>query len=200
MDNNNRFFYKELGNRLMVEFEEILNLYEKLLEESKNDYKTYGEESREFGERKYEILRMIRERTEPLKQDFAFFAEQMSFPTGKMEWDLPFDEYFEDLDIEVDPMVMDRYFDGNAEGIYKDIRKQAGNAKVVFMSVLADFFYLCPCCGNYLFTENGNYEICGICKWENDKVQNADPAFKGGANKECLNDYRIRFRSSRIRM
>ena len=200
MDYNNRLFYKDLGNRLMVEFEEILNLYEDLLEESKNDYKTYGEESREFGERKYEILRMIKERTEPLRQDFAFFAEQMRFPTGKMEWDLPFDEFFENLDIEVDPMVMDGYFGRNAEAIYKDIRTQEGNAKSVFLTCLAEYFYVCPCCGTYLFNENGDYEICGICKWENDKVQNADPNFKGGANKDSLFDYRIKYRSRRSRL
>ena len=200
MDGNDRIFYKDLGNRLMVEFEEILNLYEKLLDESKEDYRTFGEDSRGAGERKYGILRKIKELTGPLKQDYAFFAEQMMFPTGKMEWEPPFDYSFEKVDIEIDSMVMDRFFDSNAATIYKDICKQAENAKQVFFSAFSEYFYVCPCCANYLFTENGDYEICRICKWENDKVQNNDPKFEGGANKENLVDYRIRFRSHRVRL
>ena len=29
-------------------------------------------------------------------------------------------------------------------------------------------------------------EICPVCNWENDKTQNEDSTFAGGANKECL--------------
>ena len=200
MDNNDIIFYKDLGNRLMIEFEDILNLYEALLAESKEDCRTFGEESRASGERKYALLKQINERTEPLKQDFAFFAGQIGFPTGKMEWNPPFDDFFENIDIEIDSMVMDSFFYLIAEAIYKDLLKQASNTKEMFLGNYSKYFYACPCCGNFLFIENGDYSICGICKWENDKIQNSNPNYEGGANKECLNAYRNLFRSRRTRL
>ncbi len=48
----------------------------------------------------------------------------------------------------------------------------------------------CPCCKNLTISEKppGTFEICSICNWEDDNVQYADPSFKGGANKESLNE------------
>ncbi len=200
MDNNDRIFLKDLGNRLMLEFEEILNLYEALLTESQKDYRTYGADSREAGKRKYELMHQIQELTPPLKQDYLFFSEQLCFLPGRTEWELPFNEQFEAVDINVDSMVMDRFFGSTMESIYRDIRKASEVAKNAFFGNLVRFFYACPCCTNYMFVQNGDYEICPICKWENDKVQNTDPRFKGGANKECLIDYRVQFRSRRTRL
>ncbi|MBR3636875.1 MAG: hypothetical protein IKN45_03035 [Lachnospiraceae bacterium] len=199
METDNTILLKDFGNRLMVEFDEILVLYEALLSESREDYRLYGEESREAGIRKYQLLHQIADRTGVLKQDYEFFSSQLCFPTGKMDWDLPFDEEYERVDIELDNMVVDQFFGVNAERIYKDIRKQAEIARKVFFESFAGLFYVCPCCGHYLFDENGDFNICGICKWENDKTQNNDPRFKGGANKDCLVDYRIRFRDQRAR-
>lgn len=48
----------------------------------------------------------------------------------------------------------------------------------------------CPCCGQ---SQVGKYEICGVCGWENDPVQKQDPDFKGGANKDSLNEHREEF-------
>ena len=49
----------------------------------------------------------------------------------------------------------------------------------------------CPCCDNYSFEEEvGNGDICPVCFWEYDKVQQADPEYKGGANNVCLNEAR----------
>ena len=45
---------------------------------------------------------------------------------------------------------------------------------------------LCPVCGKYVFKHK--YDICPICDWEHDPVQEADPGFSGGANKMCLRD------------
>jgi len=45
---------------------------------------------------------------------------------------------------------------------------------------------LCPVCGKYVFKEK--YDICPICGWEHDLVQEADPDFAGGANKLSLNE------------
>ena len=44
----------------------------------------------------------------------------------------------------------------------------------------------CACCGFNTIGEKGGYEICSICYWEDDPVQEADPWFGGGANKPSL--------------
>lgn len=49
----------------------------------------------------------------------------------------------------------------------------------------------CPCCGKYEFSEEGSYEICPVCNWEDDPVQEEDPNFGGGANTMSLSEARI---------
>jgi hypothetical protein len=44
----------------------------------------------------------------------------------------------------------------------------------------------CPCCGYPTIEEYGGWEICGVCFWEDDPVQLADPTRPGGANKVSL--------------
>ena len=45
----------------------------------------------------------------------------------------------------------------------------------------------CPCCGFAVFSEPpGSYEICLICRWEDDPVQLSDPRLSGGANAGSL--------------
>ena len=46
----------------------------------------------------------------------------------------------------------------------------------------------CPCCGNKTLTTRDEFEICGICGWEDDDVQSSDPDFAGGANDMSLNE------------
>ena len=47
----------------------------------------------------------------------------------------------------------------------------------------------CPCCGYRTLGEAyGSYEICPICFWEDDPVQLANPALRGGANKVSLHE------------
>ena len=53
----------------------------------------------------------------------------------------------------------------------------------------------CPCCGEGNIT--GLHDICPVCGWEDDEVQNDDPTFAGGANKLSLEESRIRFRELR---
>lgn len=48
----------------------------------------------------------------------------------------------------------------------------------------------CACCGAPIAEK---YEICDLCGWEDDPVQNNDPEFAGGANQDCLNDYRRKY-------
>ena len=52
----------------------------------------------------------------------------------------------------------------------------------------------CACCGCYTLEEpEGGYEICPVCFWEDDAVQNNDPEFSGGANKVCLREAQENF-------
>lgn len=49
---------------------------------------------------------------------------------------------------------------------------------------------VCPVCGKYVFEEEGAYEICPVCGWEDDPVQKRDPDLAGGANSRSLNEAR----------
>lgn len=55
--------------------------------------------------------------------------------------------------------------------------------------------FSCPCCG-YLTLDHpasGSYDICPVCFWEDDLVQNEDPAYAGGANEPSLTEARANF-------
>jgi hypothetical protein len=47
----------------------------------------------------------------------------------------------------------------------------------------------CPVCSRHEFKED--FELCPVCHWQHDRVQENDPTFWGGANDLCLNDYKI---------
>jgi hypothetical protein len=52
--------------------------------------------------------------------------------------------------------------------------------------------YPCPSCGFLVFSEPpGSYAICQFCGWEDDHVQLAHPAMRGGANGESLAESQI---------
>ena len=55
--------------------------------------------------------------------------------------------------------------------------------------------YPCPCCEYLTFEEEpcGTYEICPVCYWECDGVQNSDPEYDGGANGISLRKARENF-------
>jgi hypothetical protein len=46
--------------------------------------------------------------------------------------------------------------------------------------------YPCPCCGSLVHEEPVEYEICGVCGWEDDLSQLRFPTMGGGANRESL--------------
>ena len=50
--------------------------------------------------------------------------------------------------------------------------------------------YKSVCCGNITLEhqEPLYYEICPVCFWENDPIQNNHPDFRGGANEISLNE------------
>ena len=53
---------------------------------------------------------------------------------------------------------------------------------------------VCPVCGEYTFTEP--HDICPVCGWEEDMVQQEDPDFAGGANKMSLNEAKRKWQSA----
>ncbi|EQA0898450.1 hypothetical protein A6C84_004098 [Escherichia coli] len=57
--------------------------------------------------------------------------------------------------------------------------------------------YLCPCCRKYAFSGHGSYEICPLCNWEDDPVQEEEPNYGGGANVMSLNEARKAYAEGR---
>ncbi|MDQ0472436.1 CPCC family cysteine-rich protein [Labrys wisconsinensis] len=57
----------------------------------------------------------------------------------------------------------------------------------------------CPCCASASLSEEGAYEICPACGWEDDPVQRADPDYAGGANAPSLNQARQAWLAARSR-
>ncbi|MBR5765589.1 MAG: hydrolase [Lachnospiraceae bacterium] len=53
--------------------------------------------------------------------------------------------------------------------------------------------FKCPCCGYYTLPGAGAYDICPVCFWEDDPVQEDDPDYAGGANDLSLNECRKNF-------
>ena len=52
----------------------------------------------------------------------------------------------------------------------------------------------CACCGQP--TVNEEYDICRVCGWERDHVQERFIGMRGGANKLCLAEARELFRET----
>lgn len=57
--------------------------------------------------------------------------------------------------------------------------------------------YSCPCCGSKTIDNLGDYEICPICKWEDDPIQSKEPDYAGGANKMSLNEAKEAYKQGR---
>lgn len=55
----------------------------------------------------------------------------------------------------------------------------------------------CPCCKEG--TIHDIHDICMVCGWEDDEVQNADPSYFGGANKDSLEQHEKRFQQLRMK-
>jgi len=54
----------------------------------------------------------------------------------------------------------------------------------------------CPCCGYQTLRERppGGYDICPVCRWEDDISQFEDPNLEGGPNRVSLRQARRNFR------
>jgi hypothetical protein len=57
----------------------------------------------------------------------------------------------------------------------------------------------CVCCGLPTLPADSIFEICPLCGWQDDGVQNNDPDYRGGANELSLNDYRKQWLKSHKR-
>ena len=195
METKNLEWIRTFGNHLMGEFEELLYQVEGACQNAGIDLQNDGEKGRAAGISKYGFLEKSNVLLENLKEDYLNFAQVLGFDANTGGWDLPFDEKFKQVDIEMDNQVVDRYFDVNIRNAYRNIFNAKLMTKSFFDRTIQGRYFPCPCCRSSFFERNGSYEICPVCGWENDKVQNLDPTFKGGANKECLNDAAARFRS-----
>ena len=195
MDAMNLEWVRTLGNRMMGEFEQVLTMLEHACKEGVNDLDTVGEESRNAGVSKYEALEQSLVVLDSLKKDYLDYAHYVGFTANTNGWDLPFDEKFRQVDVEMDNQVVDRYFDVNVRNCYRNIYQAKLMAQDAFHKLLLGKYFPCPCCRVTYFAQSGNYEICPVCGWENDRVQNADPSFAGGANKSSLDEARINYQN-----
>ena len=53
--------------------------------------------------------------------------------------------------------------------------------------------YKCACCGNYTLIEKHD-DICPVCYWQEDIVQEKYPDFEGGANEVNLKQERENYK------
>lgn len=52
----------------------------------------------------------------------------------------------------------------------------------------------CLCCGYLTFDSNNyHFDVCPVCFWEWDELQNDNPHYDGGANHESLTQARQNF-------
>ena len=54
-------------------------------------------------------------------------------------------------------------------------------------------FLHCPCCGFRTLLERAHYEICPVCYWEDDPIQEDNVLYDGGANDISLQAARRNF-------
>lgn len=57
--------------------------------------------------------------------------------------------------------------------------------------------HTCPVCGQYQFEAWNDMDICDVCDWCNDGVQESKPDYSGGANHMSLNQAREAYKEGR---
>lgn len=81
------------------------------------------------------------------------------------------------------------------EGLQKMLPVKAADIIVGSGAGSAGPRFRCPCCGFYTLPERaeGNYNICPVCFWEDDRLQQEDDDLEGGANKVSLKQARLNY-------
>lgn len=57
---------------------------------------------------------------------------------------------------------------------------------------------MCRCCGKYTLDIDSIHDVCYICGWKNDPIQEENPDMSGGVNKYSLNFYRAMFKANEL--
>ena len=55
----------------------------------------------------------------------------------------------------------------------------------------------CPVCGEYTFEEWNSLEICEVCGWQDDAVQQNKPSYRGGANTMSLDEAKAAYQDGK---
>lgn len=55
----------------------------------------------------------------------------------------------------------------------------------------------CPVCNKYTFEEWNSFDICEVCGWQDNAVQQNNPSYCGGANLMSLNEAKKAYRKGK---
>jgi len=55
----------------------------------------------------------------------------------------------------------------------------------------------CACCGKLSLPFGSVFEICPVCGWQDDDIQNDDPQFDGGANDMSLEQAKAAYKQGK---
>ncbi|NLB61148.1 MAG: hypothetical protein GX802_01790 [Clostridiales bacterium] len=61
----------------------------------------------------------------------------------------------------------------------------------------SDTKHFCPVCGQYEFESEASFDICPVCKWQDDWLQIVDPDEKYCANQMSLNEAKKAYKEGR---
>lgn len=87
----------------------------------------------------------------------------------------------------------------DAERIIKEVFESAFseslNKDVSYLAktILFGGIHICPVCRKYYFKEEGHYEVCEVCGWEDDSIQYEDHFYTGGANPLSVNICQMKY-------
>lgn len=77
--------------------------------------------------------------------------------------------------------------------IFRTVERR--NGKMSNVSIPYNYPKKCLCCNEG--TIQDFHDVCLICGWEDDEIQNDDPTYGGGANKDSLEQHREAFLQER---
>ena len=58
--------------------------------------------------------------------------------------------------------------------------------------------YKCPCCVENTLSDEGGFELCDVCDWQDDPLQRDDPTDNMGANSLSLNEAKAAWEQKEI--